>query len=98
MNPDRLTLTVPEAAARLGISVRTVYEWAAAGRLPSVHVGHRVLVPVAALETWVADHTRGGEAPAEPSGARMAAFLTSSSQVPGRRPHRKRKILSLEGF
>jgi excisionase family DNA binding protein len=38
------------AAARLGVSARTVRRKVAAGQLPAVRVGRRVVVPVAALE------------------------------------------------
>lgn len=41
------------AAARLGVSVRTVRRMCRDGRLPSVRVGRRVLVPVQALASYV---------------------------------------------
>ncbi len=47
---DRLTLTVEEAARLLGISRSLAYEAVAAGKLPSIRIGRRVLVPRAALE------------------------------------------------
>lgn len=48
--PERLTRTVDEAAALLGISRNTAYDMAAAGRLPTIRMGRRLLVPKAALE------------------------------------------------
>ena len=47
---ERLTLTVDEAAHRLGISRGLAYELARCGQLPVVRLGRRLLVPKAALE------------------------------------------------
>ena len=47
---ERLTLTVPEAARKLGISRNAAYEAAQRGEIPSIRVGKRLLVPRAALE------------------------------------------------
>lgn len=49
----RISLNVPEAAAALGISERHCWTLVQAGRIPSVRLGRRVLVPVAALEAWI---------------------------------------------
>ena len=51
-NPDseRLTLTVEEAARRLGIGRNTAYEAARLGHIPIIRVGRRLLVPRAALD------------------------------------------------
>jgi excisionase family DNA binding protein len=46
---ERYTLTVPEAAERLGISRNAAYEAAARGELPTLRIGRRLVVPVAAL-------------------------------------------------
>jgi excisionase family DNA binding protein len=43
-------LTVVEASRRLRISRNSAYEAVRRGELPSIRVGRRVLVPVAALE------------------------------------------------
>jgi excisionase family DNA binding protein len=50
----RLTLTVPEAAERLGISRNAAYEAAQRGEIPSIRVGKRLLVPRAAFEKLLA--------------------------------------------
>ena len=50
MMAEKLTLTVPEAAARLGIGKNLAYEAIQRGEIPSIRVGHRLLVPVAALD------------------------------------------------
>jgi excisionase family DNA binding protein len=47
--PDRLTLTVEEAAASLGISRASAYEAVRRGDVPSIRIGRRILVPKAAL-------------------------------------------------
>ncbi len=41
---ERVTMTVREAAALLGLSVSATYEAAARGDIPVVRVGRRVLV------------------------------------------------------
>jgi excisionase family DNA binding protein len=48
--PELLTMTVDEAAARLGIGRNTAYDAAASGQLPTIRIGRRLLVPCAALE------------------------------------------------
>lgn len=47
---ERLTLSVKEAAAALGIAPLTVYNAVAAGSFPSIKVGKRILIPRAAIE------------------------------------------------
>ena len=44
------TYTVPEAAEALGIGRNAAYEAARTGQLPTIRIGERILVPVAALE------------------------------------------------
>jgi excisionase family DNA binding protein len=46
----RLTITVEEAALRLGISRPTAYEAVKIGSIPSIKIGHRILVPLDALD------------------------------------------------
>jgi excisionase family DNA binding protein len=48
--PDRLTLTVEEAAATLGISRASGYEAVRRGEIPAIRIGRRVLVPRVALD------------------------------------------------
>ncbi len=42
---DRLTMSVEEAAAALGIGPRLTYEAVQRGEIPSIHIGRRILVP-----------------------------------------------------
>jgi excisionase family DNA binding protein len=48
--PEPLTLTIPEAAKRLGIGRNSAYRAAANGELPTIRLGKRILVPRIALE------------------------------------------------
>lgn len=50
MDDNRLCISVEEAAARLDISRAFAYELARQGRLPTVRLGRRLLVPLKALE------------------------------------------------
>jgi excisionase family DNA binding protein len=46
-------LSAADIAPRLGVGVPRVYQLFAAGRLPIVRHGHRILVPVRAWERWL---------------------------------------------
>lgn len=63
---SRLTMTVEEAGKALGISRASAYLAARNGELPTVRIGRRYLVPIAALQrllSTVLPHERsiGGE-------------------------------------
>jgi excisionase family DNA binding protein len=47
---ERKTLTITEAAKALGIGRNQGYEAARRGQIPTIKIGKRILVPVAALE------------------------------------------------
>ena len=49
----KLTVSIAEAADRLGISVNLAYDSAARGELPTIKFGRRLLVPVRRLEELV---------------------------------------------
>lgn len=49
----RLTLSVEEAAQALGISRSHAWRMVNRGTLPSLRIGHRVLVPVPDLQEWI---------------------------------------------
>lgn len=51
----RLTMTVGEAAKRLGIGRNQGYEAARNGQIPTIKIGKRLLVPEAALENMLAN-------------------------------------------
>ena len=46
----RLTISIPEAGERLGISRGSAYEAARSGEIPTIRIGRRKLVPVARFE------------------------------------------------
>jgi excisionase family DNA binding protein len=52
---SRLTLSVPETAALLGISRALAYQLVARGELPSLRLGGRILVPRHALDRLVGE-------------------------------------------
>lgn len=53
LEQDRLTVSVEEAAALLGISRALAYELVRRGDLPCLRLGRRVVVPRKALEQFV---------------------------------------------
>lgn len=50
MDVERKTLTVEEAGRVLGLGRSAAYNAAKRGQLPTLRIGHRVLVPRAALD------------------------------------------------
>lgn len=60
MVTERATLTVPQTAEVLGISKNRAYELCAEGLIPHLRLGGRIVIPVAALERWLA--SAGGQA------------------------------------
>ncbi len=50
-----VTLSVPEAAAVLGIGRNSAYEAARRGDIPTIKIGARLLVPVAQLRRKVGE-------------------------------------------
>lgn len=57
---QRETYTVPEAARRLGLSRNAAYEAAKRGELPTLKIGGRLIVPIAAFEKMLASVKFGG--------------------------------------
>jgi excisionase family DNA binding protein len=51
---EKLTLSVTEAGQLLGIGRAAAYEAAKNGQIPTVKIGKRLLVPLAALERFLA--------------------------------------------
>jgi excisionase family DNA binding protein len=48
--PQRLTMTVEEAAVVLGISRATAYDAVSRGEIPCIRIGRRILIPKVALQ------------------------------------------------
>jgi excisionase family DNA binding protein len=57
-DPDRL-LDVPEAAALLQVKPKTLYAWAAGGKVPHRRVGSLVRFHRAELLEWTAEQAQG---------------------------------------
>ncbi len=53
MDSQVLAVNLPEAARRLGISLRTVATLIAQGKLKTLRIGRRCLIPVFELERFV---------------------------------------------
>jgi excisionase family DNA binding protein len=53
MQPERLTLTVPEVAEVVGVSRAHAYELIRLGRIPSIRLGRRLVVPRKALDEFL---------------------------------------------
>jgi excisionase family DNA binding protein len=51
--PDRLAVSIREAAAMLGISPRSVQKYVAANLLPARKIGRRTVIPFSALEAFL---------------------------------------------
>ncbi len=52
---QRQTFTITEAAKILGIGRSAAYEAARTGQIPTIKIGKRILVPVAALERLLSE-------------------------------------------
>ena len=60
---QRLTMSVPEAAAELGISPKKAYELTHAADFPAFKLGTRTLVSRDGLRDWVRKRSEKGKAP-----------------------------------
>lgn len=50
---ERLTLSVDETAAELGVSTKTAYQLCRRADFPTVRIGHRIRISREGLRTWV---------------------------------------------
>jgi excisionase family DNA binding protein len=53
---EQLAVSIPEAARRLGLSIRTIATLVSRRELASRKVGRRRIIPVAALEAFVLEN------------------------------------------
>jgi excisionase family DNA binding protein len=74
--PLRLALTVPEAAAALGVSERHLRGMLP--ELPHVHLGGRVVVPIDLLREWLRERAQAERAEADG----LAAEILGSLEIP----------------
>jgi excisionase family DNA binding protein len=81
---DRLLLRPVEAAERMGVSLRSLMAWTAAGEIPAIRIGARCLrYSVDDLRAWIDAHRTGPlvpigpeveqTAPADPRGPAVGA-------------------------
>ena len=59
--PDKLTYTIKEAAAALGVGRTTLWRAVADGKLPAVKFGSRTLIPADGLRQWISAMPRAGK-------------------------------------
>ena len=57
----RLTLSVEEARASLGIGRNTMYEAIHQGQIPFIRIGRRILIPRVALERFLLLQSSSGQ-------------------------------------
>lgn len=62
---SKLTISITEAAERLGISRNLAYEAARRGDIPTIKIGKRLLVPITTLDRLLANGNRTLEPVAE---------------------------------
>ncbi len=59
---ERLVFTVPEVAKRIGVNKAAVYELAKTEHFPAIKIGRRIVIPKAALESWLETEAWKGHA------------------------------------
>lgn len=60
MEENRICITVEEMGKQLGISRPTAYQLANSEGFPAVRIGRRLVIPVAAFDKWLTEHTGAG--------------------------------------
>ena len=56
---EKLALSVTAVARLLGISRNRMYDLIAENEIPHIRLGHRIIVPRAALDEWLATASKG---------------------------------------
>ncbi|MFG1668774.1 helix-turn-helix domain-containing protein [Streptomyces sp. Y7] len=59
--PDRLAVTIAEAAEQLGVSYQTLWRAIRDGEFPGIKIRGRILVPIRAIELLMESVTRSGQ-------------------------------------
>jgi excisionase family DNA binding protein len=82
---EPLLLKAGDVAKLLGLGRSKVFAMLAVGELPVIRIGRSVRVPRAALEAWIAEHTRhdGGRSR---DAAPLFAAVEDRDGVPGAGP------------
>ncbi|WP_262062622.1 helix-turn-helix domain-containing protein [Streptomyces sp. STR69] len=60
-NPNRLAITIAEAAEQLGVSYQTLWRAIREGEFPGIKIRGRILVPTKAIELLMESVTRSGQ-------------------------------------
>lgn len=50
---EKLTMNVSELSKQLGISIPTAYTLTRQENFPALHIGRRIVIPIAAFENWL---------------------------------------------
>ncbi len=58
---ELLLLRVDQAAKMLQIGRNKVYQLAATGEIPSLHIGRQLRIPAEELRAWIRDQAAGAE-------------------------------------
>ena len=53
----KATMSVQELSSQMGISLPKAYELVKRPGFPTLRIGTRILIPVAAFETWLMDQS-----------------------------------------
>ena len=53
---NKVTISVQELSARMGISLNKAYELTRSPNFPILRVGTRILIPVDSLNEWLKNH------------------------------------------
>ena len=56
---DKATMSVQELSAQMGISLPKAYELTKLPDFPVLRVGARILIPVDAFKSWLANNAKG---------------------------------------
>jgi excisionase family DNA binding protein len=87
-------LAPSDAAAKLGVSVRRVYDLIASGRLSAQRIGHRLVVERAAVEAWNNVRSPGGQ-PFSPRRAWGLLLLADGEPAPWLDPVSRSKLRAI---
>jgi excisionase family DNA binding protein len=87
-------LAPSDAAAKLGVSVRRVYELIASGRLRAERIGHRLLVDRSAVDAWDRVRSSGGQ-PFSPRRAWGLLALADDEPAPWLDPVSRSKLRAI---
>lgn len=54
---EKLAYNIPELAQALGIGKNNCYQLISRKDFPKIRVGHRIIVPIDALKTWLREQS-----------------------------------------